>query len=239
MTKRNAIYGFTLVELMTVTAVIAILVVMVVPSLSRAKVIAKWRMSHTKVMMVDGGCEMYKSDFGAWPMSSRDRAKQDLVDKGITPANAETMLSYIPTGLTGKELVSLFLTGYGPAGATGAMTNILTADGNEGFGYRVIKRGQQWGPYGGTDGIATKITGSTTQRYFVDAFESPILYYLYIPSENKYDAAHNTDGPTQVFLDSCASGYRKSFIVISKGPYGTWPALPMGNDIITNLGIEK
>ncbi|MBI5724574.1 MAG: prepilin-type N-terminal cleavage/methylation domain-containing protein [Planctomycetes bacterium] len=237
--------GFTLIELLTVAAVIGVLVMMTVPSLARAKVVAKWRLSYSRVMQIDGGCEMYKSDFGSWPMSSRDQTKQDLIDKGITAANAETILTYIPTGLTGKELASLFLTGYAPAGLTGAMTNILTADGQEGFGYRVIQRGQQWGPYGGTDNIETKLTGGTTRRYFVDAFGSPILYYLFVPStstsalNNAYNAADNpADGPTQAFLDFCRN-YRTSFAVMSKGPHSQWPTLPVGNDVVTDLGIEK
>ncbi|MBI5723076.1 MAG: hypothetical protein HZA50_03880 [Planctomycetes bacterium] len=199
-----------------------------------------WKKDYSKIIQIDGGCEMYKSDFGSWPMSSRERIRQEMITGGMSPDEAEKSLAYIPAGLTGKELLTLFLTGYASAGPNDRLTNLLTADGQDGFGYRVSRPGQQWGPYGGTDMIQTSLTPNST-RYFVDSFGNPILYYLYDEKAKKYHAEDNPDGPSQTFLDYCRDNYRTSFIVISKGKCKTWPALPIsGNsEIFSNMGMER
>ncbi len=62
--------GFTIVELLTVMAVIAVLIGLLIPALGMVKDKAKEVQQRSQFHSIDVGVELFRSDFGAYPESS-------------------------------------------------------------------------------------------------------------------------------------------------------------------------
>ncbi len=218
--------GFTLVELLVIVSIIALLVGMLLPTLNKFRDVSRKAKTRAIISMIDGACQQYFTDFEDYPPS------QDNDDYN---------------GWTGSELITLFLTGYGPDKNDDGIpdvANLDTDDGVDGFGFRLEHRGWVYGQYG-VEKLDTRIN---IRPEFVDARlgesgGNPILYYRWTGS--RYNASHNTNGPgdgSQAILDEYvrdADGgayYRTDFILISRGLNGDWDeAGGAENDDVTNF----
>lgn len=88
--------GFTLVELMTVIAIIVLLVGILIPALSSVRKQAKETATAAIIKSIGDGCEMFHGDFGAYPQS-----------RGYNPFEGEA--AQIP--LAGAQWLTLQLSG--------------------------------------------------------------------------------------------------------------------------------
>jgi prepilin-type N-terminal cleavage/methylation domain-containing protein len=70
--RTNGFRAFTLPELLTVIAVIAILIGVLMPALSQVKRIAKETKQKAQIGSIDIGINLYKNDFGEYPPSHGD-----------------------------------------------------------------------------------------------------------------------------------------------------------------------
>jgi prepilin-type N-terminal cleavage/methylation domain-containing protein len=61
--------GFTLVELMTVIAIIVLLIAILIPALSSARIQAKKSSTAGLINSVERGCQMFQADFNQYPQS--------------------------------------------------------------------------------------------------------------------------------------------------------------------------
>ena len=66
--------AFTIVELLTVIAIIAILAAMLLPVLSRAKIAAQKRQAAVEISQIVGAIQQYDSVYGRFPVSANDQA---------------------------------------------------------------------------------------------------------------------------------------------------------------------
>jgi len=113
------------------------------------------------------------------------------------------------------------------------MFTVETDDGCDGFGFRLPGGGLPHGPYFGAEKIPT---GGGSETKFVDAFQQPVLYYLY--RNGTYTTSDNVDGPTNVAdyaNNSSGVFYRKDYLLITRGPDGDWTRPRDGGDDITNF----
>jgi len=90
MRRTGKAAGFTLVELLTVVAIVALLIGILVPAVARARVIAKRAAVMAEHHSVGIGLDMFKNDFGYYPSSlPQDNVGQDApIDRnGILARN--------------------------------------------------------------------------------------------------------------------------------------------------------
>jgi len=69
LSLRGSLTGFTLVELLTAIAIIAILIGILMPALAQIKRIAKETKQKAQLGSIDVGINLYKNDFGEYPPS--------------------------------------------------------------------------------------------------------------------------------------------------------------------------
>ena len=67
--ERNSLTGFTLAEILTVIVIIAILVGILMPSLSQVKKLAAATKQKAQIGSIEMALELYKNDFGEYPPS--------------------------------------------------------------------------------------------------------------------------------------------------------------------------
>src|SRR4051794_39891779 len=99
--KRRAPHGFTLIEMITVVAIIIILVgfvISVYPYVSRKGAEAR---AHSEIQAITGLCEAYKTDNGTYPKNVDTDALDPRVD--VTPNSSKYLKSslYLYSCLSG------------------------------------------------------------------------------------------------------------------------------------------
>ena len=135
------------------------------------------------------------------------------------------------TGLTAVEVIRqpicLLLTGYADDTDTmGEPTDIVTDDGKAGYGFRLHRRGRVYGPYGGSEDIPT---ADSDGRVFVDALDSPVLYYRYTTGTGFNDGDNNPDEPLDT--SDYAPDSLNTFLLCTPGVDGEWHEIgDSGND---------
>jgi len=207
--RRSAGPGFTLVELMVVVSIISLLLLIGMPS---ALVIQKniaAKASEVTLGTIATALKGYHNDFGEYP-----------------PSNSK-----------GAETICRLLTGY-PGDADGNQqpgADPKTDDGCAGFGFRTTGAGRNrpvHGPYFGAEKLDT--TGGSEPR-FADAFRQPVMYYRY---NGGYNSGDNPEGPSDVAdyaKNDSGQFYRNDYLLITKGPDGSWTKPRNGGDDITNF----
>lgn len=219
---------------MVIISIIVLLAGIILPALNQFLIQSNKAKTQSAINMIDGGCRHYFNDFGDYPPSHDDAH----------------------SAWYGGQLLVLFLTGYKPDtdsdGIPGA--DIFSDDGVDGFGLRLVKRGDVYGPYGGCEKIETKskvmnASGElvNTDPFFVDTFGTYgncILYYrfdgsTYDFSDNRGDPdKKGADGPDDINYYARDSGtyHRTDFILISRGHNEEWNApRDGGSDDVTNF----
>lgn len=187
--------AFSLVELLVVIGILALLLGVLVPTISRVQLQARNSKSQANINLIEGGCEMYKTDFDEYPAST-----------GMG-------------SLTGAQMIVVYMTGYpddpddpddGPD-----LDDLSADDGNDGFGFRTVRRGKIYGPYNGCENIDTD---GTSPPSFIDAFDNLIYYFRWTGSN--FDDAHNNNAVDQNYLNTAATK-RRDFLLWSAGGNAT------------------
>jgi prepilin-type N-terminal cleavage/methylation domain-containing protein len=116
--------AFTIVELLTVIAIIAILAAMLLPVLSRAKIAAQKKQATVEISQIVGAIQQYDSVYGRFPVSPNDQALAGTGDftcggtgydvSGVNPLwtlgvtnNAEVMAILLDTTNTAVTSVNM------------------------------------------------------------------------------------------------------------------------------------
>ena len=82
--------GFTLVELLTVVAIIALLIGILVPAVNQARKIAVRTSVRAQISGISSGIEMFKTDFGYYPSSvPQSKTGVDAVDENAVRSATE------------------------------------------------------------------------------------------------------------------------------------------------------
>lgn len=107
--KTNTTRGFTIVELLTVMAVIAVLIGLLIPALSMVKDKAKEIQQKAQFHSIDVGVELYKSDFGSYPPSA-----DNVVDTQSSPQNLTDATVYCGANKLAEAMVGKDFLGFHP-----------------------------------------------------------------------------------------------------------------------------
>ena len=108
-TKKVTTRGFTIVELLTVMAVIAILIGLLIPALALVKDNAKEIQQKAQFHSLDVGIELYKSEFGVYPESSDNNT-----DSYSSPQNPYDNSPYCGANKLAEAIVGRDLLGFHP-----------------------------------------------------------------------------------------------------------------------------
>lgn len=237
--------GFTMVELMTVVAVIALLMAILIPSLMQIKTQIQRSAALATVRLLDSAVKAYHSDFEDYPPSSTH----------------DDDYGYLPAGWDGKFLLPLFLTGYAPDAKPADEAGVPFEegvfmdhdDGKAEFGFRVVARGRVYGPYNGAENVRMEPPEETGDPpAFYDSFGSQVFYYRFDEENETYQADHNgpdtygprgdqqPDMPDYARRDDGAF-FRRDFILCTKGPDYKFEAFSenTATDDVTNFLQEQ
>lgn len=254
--------AFTLVEMLTIIAVIVLLVCILVPSIYAGLTQAKRVQSQAILDMLDKGCQLYRDDFREFPPSGGLVADGTSTPLSMSWSTSTSNvwagpLTYQAGGADrpiteGRHLLVVYLTGYSDT------------DLQSGYGYRVAAKSATYGPYADTERLKTlRLSGTVNiggsrmpapelPPVFVDAFDNPIYYYRYDARGGSlsYKASDNTitisgapTMPNYTYSTSNGSsryriGVPQDFVLMTWGPNGTWeaPGTAASSDDITNFG---
>jgi len=221
--------GFTLVELMTVVAIIVLLISVLVPALSSARVQAKRTVTAGLIKALDSGCEMFRSDFKRYPQSRGPNPFDDPADDIL---------------LMGFQWLGLQLVGPDTRGIvdwTDPSNNttldddkaINNVDWEDWYSLAPSRDYGRKGPYAALDGDSiqslatyTAVKADCTEPpveltagasvnwtnekmpFFIDSFNNPVLYYR---ANVRVDAPFTTGDPDSTFVvgryDQTDNGY--------------------------------
>ncbi len=108
-TKKANTQGFTIVELLTVMAVIAVLIGLLIPALALVKDNAKEIQQKAQFHSLDVGIELYKSEFGVYP-ESRD----NVIDTTSSPQDPLYPNPYCGANKLAEAMVGRDMLGFHP-----------------------------------------------------------------------------------------------------------------------------
>jgi prepilin-type N-terminal cleavage/methylation domain-containing protein len=108
--------GFTIVELLTVMAVIAVLIGLLVPALGLVKDNAKRIQQKAQFHSIDVGVELYKSEFGSYPESN-----DNIIGTYSSPVEDQyDVLPYCGANKLAEAMVGMDYLGFHPSSAFNA-----------------------------------------------------------------------------------------------------------------------
>jgi len=194
--------GFTLVELMTVIAIIMLLIGILIPALSSARIQAKKSSTAGLIKSLESGCEMFQGDFKQYPQS-----------RGLNPFEGDSSIL-----LMGAQWLGLQLFGPDMRGIVNWKDVRNDSDGDQDIDqddwhnwYDIETAGEytRMGPYASVDASAVQslitypnvrsditdwppeleagdLDGWNNGRipFFIDGFSNPVLYYRANPKVN-------------------------------------------------------
>jgi prepilin-type N-terminal cleavage/methylation domain-containing protein len=232
--------GFTLVELLTVIAIIVLLIGILIPALSSARTQAKQTATSGLIKSVGSGCEMFRGDFKHYPQS-----------RGRNPfENASDDIS-----LMGAQWVALQLAGVDSRGYVNPTIKndsddngrIDHVDWNDWYALNPSRQYTRMGPYASVDAKALRTPiqfrdenpdipppdamadeaedwSNGRLPFFMDAFGYPVLYYRANP---KTTAPFTTGTPTggDDFVVGQYDQADNAFFTGSDGTDGRWPCV--------------
>jgi prepilin-type N-terminal cleavage/methylation domain-containing protein len=168
-TQRLSTGGFTLVELMVVISIIGLLVTLLVPVVSSARLIAAKAATTKTIKDLSMGLENYKGDFGEYP-PSRPSWKTGNIPKGQMHRGAANLVWYL-CGPAGNGW------GVDAAGQMPSYPNVTM---------RMSRPTRSYGPYfkATSDAVAYEpdpFSGQTVMGAILDGFKpaGSILYFRY------------------------------------------------------------
>jgi prepilin-type N-terminal cleavage/methylation domain-containing protein len=241
--------GFTLVELMTVVAIIVLLIGVLIPTLSTARSQAKKATTSALLSSIGSGCEMFKGDFGHYPQS-----------RGYNPFESD------PVVLMGAQWLGLQLVG---ADGRGFVEPSLKNDANDDrvidaldwldwYALEPTREYTRNGPYADVDAKQTRTVWRILQEnpdvvgipdllvgdppgqggtsvwnngrlpFFVDAWEYPVIYYAANP---RVEAPFTTGTPGPEFVVGRYDQSDNACFTGSNGNNGRFPANSPGWDL--------
>ena len=115
-TKKANTRGFTIVELLTVMAVIAVLIGLLIPALSLVKDNAKKIQQKAQFHSIDVGLELFKSDFGVYPESNDNN-----VNTYSSPQNTYDSTVYCGANKLAEAMVGQDFLGFHPGSGFNAI----------------------------------------------------------------------------------------------------------------------
>ena len=229
--------GLTLVELMTVIAIIMLLIGILIPALSSARIQAKKSSTAGLIKAIESGCEMFRGDFKQYPQS-----------RGPNPF--ESGSDFL---LMGAQWLGLQLVGPDMRGIVNWKDVRNDSDGDQDIDqddwhnwYDIETAGEytRLGPYASVDASAVQslitypnvrsdITGWPDELadgtsnwpndripFFIDGFSNPVLYYRATP---KVDAPFTTGTPGSDFVVGRYDQADNGYITGSPGDVGRYP----------------
>ncbi|MEP0844037.1 MAG: prepilin-type N-terminal cleavage/methylation domain-containing protein [Phycisphaerae bacterium] len=196
--------GFTLVELLTVIGIIALLIGILVPSLARARDVAKATKTNAELSAIEKALEIFENDFKGYPAS--DSTRDDPIVSGMPNAvNGNNIrlqgAHWLARALCGPDTLGLDTGGLLLRDRTQVTTdssNKLAAanGGASGVDFSAVYNSDRKGSYLDDNRVLVKDTdtskfsnvatqaprspnsrGGTGRFVIVDAFNWPILYY--------------------------------------------------------------
>lgn len=198
--NRTAANGFTLVEMLTVIAIITLLIGILVPALSSARNSATKAAVRAQIQSIATGCVMFKNDDGEFPRSN----PYTYGPLGDSAGQTTAMTNWEVTNLNGAHLIVDAMIGrdslgYDPKIGTGAGASIASRwyGGQDGSGNTRLRRDpyvkpegislasvekppeDAFGPVpGGTDVVLPRPDNSDARTtVFIDKFGFALLYY--------------------------------------------------------------
>jgi len=240
--------GFTLVELLTVIAIIILLIGILIPALSAARTQAKQASTTGLLRSLDAGCEMFHGDFQHYPQS---RGPNPFERNPAVLLMGAQWLALQLTGADGRGFVEP--TVKNDADGDGQITNVDWLDwyalpGNQ---INPDRQYQRLGPYAEVDAKSLRCVVSYLEDYgdiqppappngllegsaeaggsvwnntripfFVDSFGDPVLYYR---ANSKVEAPFTTDTPTDSdFVVGRYDQADNAYFTGSAGDNGRW-----------------
>jgi len=193
--------AFTLVELLTVIGIISLLIGILVPSLSRARDVAKKTKSLALISSIEKSLEVFENDYKAYPESGSDRVDPilGLGNPAIT-GNVRLMgAHWLARALSGPDTLGLDLGGLflkDKDKVTVDTNGRIQAVQGGGSGVQIsdLRTIDRKGAYiedpkvliPDNDASKFSIAGPTGRLVIVDAFNFPVLYYKASPRARPY-----------------------------------------------------
>ncbi len=186
--------GFTLTEILIVTAIIAILAGLVLVGVNHAQIASRITRARSDLGLIGTALEAYKADFGSYPRFP----DEVTMDTDVAGSTGGYWLEKAPD--RGARLLCRTLIAPGPAGTIGANGTVGTAnpgeDGADGNGFRIRRTvvtstnppsfgGKVYGPYLQPD--KWKLSYDTTGTIFPNMQDAKLLDHagniiLYFPA---------------------------------------------------------